>query len=73
MPKSGKGDVLVTRQVRKFDEMTYGIDLQVKDISDLFIEVVPIALDDTTSAEFRWPSNELAVQVMLHHNPTPGK
>ena len=63
MPQSGKGDVLVTREVHKIEAMTYGIDIPVQDISEVFIEVVPVALDKTHSGDFIWPSNELAVHV----------
>jgi hypothetical protein len=64
MPNRGKGDVLVTRDVRKIDSETYGIDLPVKDLSEVFIEVVPVPLDPAHATDFRWPSNELDVQVM---------
>jgi hypothetical protein len=63
MPGSGKGDVLVTRKVRKVDATTFGIDVPVHDISGVFIEVAPVALDKAHGSEFMWPSNELAVQV----------
>lgn len=72
MPKSGKGDVLVTRDVRKIDDMTFGIDLPVQDEAELFIEVVPVALDKAHSNDFMWPSNELDVQVMQPRGVAPG-
>jgi hypothetical protein len=64
MPKSGKGDVLVTRDVRKIDSQTYGIDLPVQDVPEVYIEVVPVALDQAHRNDFMWPSNELAVPVL---------
>jgi hypothetical protein len=74
MPKSGKGDLLITHEVRKIDATTFGIDVPVPDLpqvykehgtsgSEMFIEVVPVALDSAHSSEFMWPSNELRVRV----------
>jgi hypothetical protein len=72
MPQSGKGDVLITRDVHKLDNFTYGINIPVHDIPEVFIEVVPVSLDKAHSADFMWPSNELDVQVMLPNLAGPG-
>lgn len=64
MPKRGAGDLLVTRNVRKIDASTYGIDVPIHDHTDLFIEVVPVALDQEHSSEFMWPSNEITVRIV---------
>jgi hypothetical protein len=70
--KNGKGDVLVTRDIRKIDDMTFGVDVPVHDVAEVFIEVVPVALDKAHSSDFMWPSNELDVQVMMPHVAPPG-
>lgn len=64
MPRKGEGDISTTRNVRKIDGVTYGVDVSVRDLAEVFIEVDPIALDEARKDEFMWPSNELHVLIV---------